>query len=78
MPPKSRNLTLVAFDAEASKVTAVPDKAVPLEGMRTLVVGGAGDEAPASEANHGTINEVHASPTLRRKATSGLAPEPAR
>ena len=39
MPPKSRNWTLVAFDAEASKVAAVPDKVAPLEGMRLLVVG---------------------------------------
>jgi len=39
VPPKSRNSTLVAFDAEASKVAAVPDKAAPFEGMRTLVVG---------------------------------------
>ena len=39
MPPKSRNSTLVAFEAEASKV-AVPDSVAPLEGMRTRVVGG--------------------------------------
>jgi hypothetical protein len=40
VPPKSRNSTLVAFDAEASKVAAVPDNVAPEEGMRTLVVGG--------------------------------------
>ena len=31
----------MAFVAEASKVAAVPDNVAPLEGMRTLVVGGA-------------------------------------
>jgi len=31
----------VAFDAEASKVVAVPDTVAPPEGIRMLVVGGA-------------------------------------
>jgi hypothetical protein len=39
MPPKSRNSTLVAFEAEASRVVD-PDKVAPFEGMSTLVVGG--------------------------------------
>ena len=40
-PPKSRNLTLVAFDAEASNVAAVPDNVAPVEGITTAVVGAA-------------------------------------
>ena len=39
MPPKSRNSTLVAFEAEASRKVD-PDSVAPFEGMSTLVVGG--------------------------------------
>ena len=39
MPPKRTNSTLVAFDAEASKVAAVPDTVDPFDGISTLVVG---------------------------------------
>ena len=40
LPPKSRNSTLVAFEAEASRTAAVPDSVAPFEGIRMLVVGG--------------------------------------
>ena len=39
MPPKIQYSTLVAFEAEAAKVTAVPDNVAPLAGRSTLVVG---------------------------------------
>jgi hypothetical protein len=39
VPPKSRKSTLVAFEAEASRVAAVPDKVAPFDGMSTVVVG---------------------------------------
>ena len=40
MPPKIENSTLVAFEAEASKVAVVPDNVAPPAGMSTLVVSG--------------------------------------
>ena len=46
MPPKSRNSTLVAVDAEASKV-AVPDSVAPVAGISTLVVGGGRPAGPS-------------------------------
>ncbi len=39
VPPKSRNRTLVAFDAKASRTAERPDNAAPADGMSTLVVG---------------------------------------
>jgi hypothetical protein len=39
MPPKSLNSTLVALEAEASRVVDF-ESVAPLEGKRTLVVGG--------------------------------------
>jgi hypothetical protein len=71
LPPKSRNSTLVAFVAEASKVAAVPDSVAPFEGMRTLVVG-EGLAPLAVEVDHGTINSVTASPMLTKKAYARL------
>ena len=45
-PPKSRNSTLVALEAMASKAV-VPDSVAPFEGTRTLVVGGGRPAGPS-------------------------------
>ena len=50
-------MTLVALEAEASKVAAVPDRVAPFEGLRMLVVG-VGDEGPASAGEHGRTIEA--------------------
>ena len=71
LPPKSRNSTLVAFEAEASKVVVVPDSVAPFEGTRMLVVG-EGLTPPADEANHGTINKLTASPMPTNEAAARL------
>jgi hypothetical protein len=46
VPPKSRNSTLVAFEAEASKV-AVPDNVAPVAGISRLVAGGGRPAGPS-------------------------------
>ena len=50
MPPKSRNSTLVAFEAEASRYID-PDSVAPSEGMSTLVVGGSATVIVTPELN---------------------------
>jgi hypothetical protein len=47
-PPKSRNLTLVAFEADASRVVD-PDSVAPFEGIKMLVVGGFPTVMPTPE-----------------------------
>jgi hypothetical protein len=51
MPPRSRNSTLVAFEADASRVVD-PDSVAPFDGMRMLVVGveGAVHKTPGAKS----------------------------
>ena len=66
------NCTLVAFEAEASKVAVVPDNVAPLAGLSTLVVGSvvdvAGDSAisPTTRPARSTATDTRRYSQLRR------------